>query len=90
VRGPAIWPAPERVDADRRFIALLLAGKIGEAKAWFPDYAKEVVAEMGSRVLAFFLGALEAMGGKLEAKTFGAYCQSSASGNQNLSLKRAA
>lgn len=90
VRGPALWPSPERVAADRKFIDLLVAGKIAEAKQWFPDYAEDVVAEMGGRVLALFLGALEAMGGRIEAKEYGRYCQSSASGNHNLSLKRAA
>jgi 3,4-dihydroxyphenylacetate 2,3-dioxygenase len=90
VRGPDRWPSPERVEADRKFIDLLLAGKIGEAKAGFPDYVQQVVAEMGGRVLALLLGAAEAMGGKLETRTYGRYCQSSASGNHNVSLKIAA
>ncbi len=90
VRGPSQWPAPERVEADRKFIDMLLAGNIAEAKRIFPDYATKVVAEMGGRVLALFLAAAEAMGGRYEGKTYGAYCQSSASGNHNVSLKLAA
>ncbi len=91
VRGPQIWPTPERIAADREFINLLLDGKLEEAWSGFADYAEFVVGEMGGRVLALFLGAAHAMGAKkLDTRTFGTYGQSSGSGNQNLSLKLAA
>jgi 3,4-dihydroxyphenylacetate 2,3-dioxygenase len=91
VRGPHIWPTPERIEADRKFIDLLLDGRIDEAWKSFPHYTQFVVGEMGGRVIALFLGATHAMGAKkIEGKTFGTYGQSSGSGNHNVSLKMAA
>jgi len=85
-RGPDKWPPPEHRDADRRFIGLLREGKIAEAKAWFPAYAKDVVAEMGGRVLATMLGTLDEATTGYTGKTYGAYGQSSASGNMNVAV----
>jgi 3,4-dihydroxyphenylacetate 2,3-dioxygenase len=91
VRGPQIWPTPERTEADRKFIDLLLEGQLDEAWKGFPDYTQFVVGEMGGRIIAIFLGAAHAMGAKkIEGKTFGTYGQSSGSGNHNVSLKMAA
>jgi 3,4-dihydroxyphenylacetate 2,3-dioxygenase len=91
VRGPAEWPSPERVEADKKFIQLMLEGKVAECWEWFPDYTKFVVGEMGGRALAFLFGGLAAMGAqKFETAQFGPYGQSSASGNASVSLKVAA
>jgi predicted class III extradiol MEMO1 family dioxygenase len=91
VRGPHIWPTPERIEADRKFIDLLIEGRLDEAWKQYPHYTKFVVGEMGGRILAIFLGAAHAMGAKrIEGKTFGTYGQSSGSGNHNVSLKMAA
>lgn len=91
VRGPAEWPTPERVEADKKFIDMLIDGKIGECWAWFPEYTDFVVGEMGGRALAFFLGAVSTIEtDQWENAQFGPYGQSSASGNANVSLKAAA
>ena len=91
VRGPAEWPSPERVEADKKFIQMMLEGRIQECWEWFPDYTKFVVGEMGGRPLALLLGGLAATGAKkFETAQFGPYGQSSASGNANVSLKVAA
>jgi 3,4-dihydroxyphenylacetate 2,3-dioxygenase len=91
VRGPAAWPTDERKEADLKFIDLMLEGRLDEAWAWFPEYAKIVDAEMGGRSLAFMLGGLMATGAdKFETAQFGPYAQSSAAGNANVSLKVAA
>ena len=91
MRGPQIWPTPERIEADRKFIDLLLEGRLDEAWKRYPDYTKFVVGEMGGRILAIFLGAAHAMGAKkIDGKVFGTYGQSSGSGNHSVSLKLAA
>lgn len=84
VRGRHNWPAPERMDADRRFIDQLKRGAIDEAIDGFAEYSRLVGAEMGGRVLATFLGLARAMaaeGKELKAAQYGEYAQSSASGN---------
>ena len=91
VRGPAQWPSPERVEADRKFIAMMMDGKLKDCWSWFPDYAEFVHGEMGGRALALLLGGLAATGGtKWQSAQYGPYTQSSASGNASVSLKMAA
>jgi 3,4-dihydroxyphenylacetate 2,3-dioxygenase len=91
VRGPEQWPTPERLEADHKFIKLLMDGKIDEAWAGFKEYAEFTVGEMGGRVVATMLGALAASGAKrFDTAQFGPYGQSSGSGNVTLSLKPAA
>jgi len=91
VRGPEKWPTPERLEVDRKFIAMLLEGRVGEAWDWFPEYADLVVNEMGGRALALLLGGLAATGAsRFETAQFGPYGQSSGSGNASVSLKVAA
>ena len=66
---------------------MLKAGELDSIKAWFADYSAAVKAEMGGRVLATLLGAMEALsagGRRLSARQFGDYAQSSGSGNVNL------
>lgn len=90
VRGPAEWPSAERVEADKEFIAKLLAGQIDECWQTFPEYSDFVVGEMGGRALAWFLGAASTMNAESwDNAQFGPYGQSSASGNANVSLKAA-
>jgi 3,4-dihydroxyphenylacetate 2,3-dioxygenase len=89
VRGRHHWPTPERIEADRHFIAQLKRGEIAAATAEFGDYSRSVVAEMGGRVLATLLGVAGAMaadGLRLEGRQYGEYAQSSGSGNANLLL----
>lgn len=88
VRGPALWPTQERMDADHKFIDMLVAGKIGEAKAWFPEYSKFVVSEMGGRNIATMLGCLDGSDGvSFVGQQFGPYGQSSGSGNTSISVR---
>jgi 3,4-dihydroxyphenylacetate 2,3-dioxygenase len=84
VRGRHNMPTPERVAADKAFIALLKEGAIDTAIAGFGDYSRKVGAEMGGRVLATLLGVTGAMaadGASLAGRQYGEYAQSSASGN---------
>jgi 3,4-dihydroxyphenylacetate 2,3-dioxygenase len=87
VRGRHNWPTPERMEMDRRMIALLCAGDLERIDAWFLEYSNAVKAEMGGRVLATLLGAMQALsagGRKLSGTQFGDYAQSSGSGNVNV------
>jgi 3,4-dihydroxyphenylacetate 2,3-dioxygenase len=87
VRGRHNWPAPERMEADKRFIEQLKAGAIDDAVAGFTEYSRFTGAEMGGRVLATLLGVVQALkseGRPLAARQFGDYAQSSASGNANV------
>jgi len=91
VRGPEQWPSEERLAADRKFIQMLTKGRIAEAKAWFPEYTKFVVGEMGGRNIATMLGCIDdGAGVKYVGAEFGAYCQSSGSGNTSVSVRQAA
>lgn len=86
-RGPSLWPPQQHIDDDHKFIELLCAGKIDEAKSWLPAYSKNVVAEMGGRNLATFLGTFDtANGNKYAGRQFGAYGQSSGTGNASVAV----
>ena len=85
VRGPDCWPSQDNQARDRAYLDLLCAGKIGEAKREFPDYARTVTAEMGGRILATFLGTMDDDRG-YQGCQFGAYGQSSGSGNASVLL----
>lgn len=90
VRGPESWPTEERRDLDRRFIDLLTGGRIAEARAWLPEYAREAVGEMGGRVLAYAMGALgEVPDMSWSGRQYGPYAQSSGSGNASILVSRA-
>lgn len=86
VRGPELWPTGERVDLDRKFIDMLSEGHVAEAKRWFPEYTHAVVGEMGGRNIATMLGCLDDRK-RYKGKQYGAYGQSSGSGNANLMLE---
>ena len=59
VRGPDRWPSDNEQKRDHAFIDLLCSGQVQQAQRQFPDYAKAVMAEMGGRNLATFLGTLD-------------------------------
>jgi len=87
VRGRHFMPTPERVDADRRLIAQLERGAVGEIVAGFGDYSRLAVAEMGGRALATLLGVTQALsdaGSRLEGRQYGDYAQSSGTGNASV------
>ena len=87
VRGRHFMPTPERIDADRRLLAQLERGALGEIVAEFGDYSRVAVAEMGGRALATLLGVTQALsdaGARLEGRQYGGYAQSSGSGNANV------
>ena len=87
VRGRQNWPTPERMEMDRKMIGLLCAGDLDRINAWFSEYSAAVKAEMGGRVLATLLGAMQALSagaGGLSGRQFGDYAQSSGSGNVNV------
>lgn len=88
VRGPESWPTEERRDLDRRFIDLLTGGRLAEARAWLPEYAREAVGEMGGRVLAYAVGALGE--GSWSGRQYGPYAQSSGSGNASIIVSSSA
>lgn len=87
VRGPDRWPTSERMELDHRFIDMLTSGRIREARAWFPEYAKAVVGEMGGRAIATMLATLGDGDDTIyTGRQFGEYGQSSASGNASLAV----
>ena len=92
LRGPHLWPTEERVALDRKFIDALRRPRLPQLLEWFPLYCKDTVAEMGGRVLATMLGAIQAMarqGATLTGTQYGDYAPSSGSGNANVAVRRA-
>lgn len=87
-RGPELWPTQERQDMDHKMIAMLCAGEIAEAKAWLPDYARDVYAEGGGRTIATMLGTIDETSHSYSGRQFGAYGQSSGSGNATVAIWR--
>jgi len=89
-RGPGIWPAEHFQKRDRDFIALLVEGRIPEAKAAFAEYAQAVVTEQGGRPLATMLGCLDDKNGERFAGILhGSYGPSSGSGNACVAIRPA-
>ena len=91
VRGRHLKPKPERAALDHRFIDLLKRGAVAEAVVWLPEYSRAVMAEMNGKPLAVMLGALQALvedGAQPIGAQFGAYAQSSGSGNANVAVWR--
>ncbi len=88
VRGPGVWPSEVQQQRDREFIAMLVEGRITDAKLALHDYAREVVAEAGGRVLATLLGCLDdKAGGRYAGRMHGAYGPSSGSGNASIAVR---
>ena len=89
VRGREHRPTPERIEADKRFLAQLEAGDIETAITDFDAYRKLSGLEMGGRPLATMLGVAQAMAaaaGPLKGRQYGDYAQSSGSGNVVMAL----
>lgn len=87
VRGPSQWPTDDRQAMDQRFIELTCAGDIAALTDWLPEFSRAGVVEMGGRVAATFLGSLDALGDvTLTGRQYGAYGQSSGSGNVSLAV----
>jgi 3,4-dihydroxyphenylacetate 2,3-dioxygenase len=88
-RGPEKWPTPERLEMDKQWIAHLERGEVIRLLEWLPAYSRAAVAEMGGRVLAVMCGALDALHtrvGPLRGRLYGAYAQSSGSGNASVAV----
>jgi aromatic ring-opening dioxygenase catalytic subunit (LigB family) len=88
-RGPEKWPTPERIALDKQLIGHLEGGEVARLLEWLPTYSREAVAEMGGRVLAVMCGALAALharAGALRGRLYGAYAQSSGSGNASVAV----
>ncbi|MGE0254578.1 MAG: hypothetical protein AB7N54_04500 [Alphaproteobacteria bacterium] len=81
VRTPSDWPTPARMAADAAFLDRMEAGDAAGLADELPSWAKANEAEMGGRVLATVLGALESLGARLSGRRFGPYAQSSGTGN---------
>jgi len=87
VRGPELWPSEEMQALDRHLVDLMRAGKAGELVALADEYCTAGAAEMGGRTICTMIGAMDAMdqaSGPLEGHQYGAYAQSSGSGNANV------
>ncbi len=90
VRGRHFKPTAERTALDHKFIDQLRRGAVAEAVAWFPEYSRAAVAEMNGKPLAGMLGALQALGEEgveLAGEQYGAYAQSSGSGNASVMVR---
>jgi 3,4-dihydroxyphenylacetate 2,3-dioxygenase len=88
-RGPEKWPTPARIELDKQLIGHLERGEAARLLEWLPTYSREAVAEMGGRVLALMCGALAALharAGVLRGRLYGAYAQSSGSGNASVAV----
>jgi 3,4-dihydroxyphenylacetate 2,3-dioxygenase len=88
VRGPGVWPSEGQQQRDRQFIAMLVEGRITEAKVQLNDYAAVQVAELGGRALATALGCLDdKSGARFTGRMHGAYGPSSGSGNASIAVR---
>jgi 3,4-dihydroxyphenylacetate 2,3-dioxygenase len=88
-RGPEKWPTPARIELDKQLIGYLQRGEAARLLDWLPTYSDAAVAEMGGRVLALMCGALAALharAGPLRGRLYGAYAQSSGSGNASVAV----
>jgi 3,4-dihydroxyphenylacetate 2,3-dioxygenase len=88
-RGPDKWPTPERIELDKQLIGHLERGEVAMLRDWLPIYSRAAAAEMGGRVLAVMSGALaglQARAGSLRGRLYGAYAQSSGSGNASVAI----
>lgn len=88
VRNPASWPTPQHQALDRRFVALLCAGRTGEARRVLDGYAAETQVEMGGRNIATMLGVLDGVAAdRLSGEEFGEYGPSSGAGHTNIGIR---
>ena len=88
VRRPASWPTAEHQALDRRFVALLCAGKTGEARRFLDHYAAKAQVEMGGRNIATMLGVLGNIAAdRLRGEEYGEYGPSSGAGHTNIGIR---
>ena len=87
VRDPASWPTEANQALDRRFLALLEAGRTNEARQFLAGFAAEAQVEMGGRNIASMLGALDGISrDRLVGREFGEYGPSSGAGHTNIAV----
>ena len=87
VRNPASWPTEADQALDRRFVALLEAGRTSEARRALAGFAAEAQVEMGGRNIASMLGALDGIPSQqLVGREFGEYGPSSGAGHTNIGV----
>jgi 3,4-dihydroxyphenylacetate 2,3-dioxygenase len=87
VRDPASWPPDSHQALDREFLALLAAGRTGEARRMLESYARDTLVEMGGRNLATMLGALDGVAAdRLAGRQYGEYGPSSGAGHTNFGI----
>jgi 3,4-dihydroxyphenylacetate 2,3-dioxygenase len=88
VRDPAAWPSKANQKLDRDYLALLDAGRIGDARRFLDAYAPAVKAEMGGRNLATMLGVLDGFApARLSGAEYGEYGPSSGAGHTNYGVR---
>jgi aromatic ring-opening dioxygenase catalytic subunit (LigB family) len=88
VRDPSAWPIPSHQALDREFVAMLAAGRTGEARDFLAGYAEETHVEMGGRNIATMLGALDGVAARqLSGSEYGEYGPSSGAGHTNFALR---
>jgi 3,4-dihydroxyphenylacetate 2,3-dioxygenase len=88
VRDPASWPTPANQALDRRFVALLRDGHVGQARQFLDGYGREAQVEMGGRNIASMLGALDGIGAdRLNGEEYGEYGPSSGAGHTNFGIR---
>jgi 3,4-dihydroxyphenylacetate 2,3-dioxygenase len=89
IRGPELWPAEEQQELDRKFMELACNGRARELADFIPIFSKAAYAEMGGRTLCGMIGAAQALeraSGPLHGRRYGAYAQSSGTGNAALCM----
>ena len=87
MRNPASWPTEANQALDRRFVAMLEAGRTSEARSFLAGFAAEAQVEMGGRNIASMLGALDSIPSEqLVGREFGEYGPSSGAGHTNLGI----
>ena len=87
VRNPAAWPIPEHQALDRKFLAMLSEGRLGEARRFLDGYAAETHVEMGGRNIASMLGVLDGVSAeRLAGAQYGEYGPSSGAGHTNFGI----
>jgi aromatic ring-opening dioxygenase catalytic subunit (LigB family) len=87
VRDPASWPTEANRGHDRRFVAMLEAGRTEEARQSLAGFSAQAQVEMGGRNIASMLGALDGIpSNRLAGREFGEYGPSSGAGHTNIGI----
>ena len=89
VRGPELWPREEQQALDRKILELFSEGRVKELVEFIPIFSKAADAEMGGRTICGMIGAAQALeraNGAVHGQRFGAYAQSSGTGNATVCI----